>query len=235
MRITIHQPEHMPWLGFFHKMAQADTFVFLDNVQFSKNYFQNRNKLRTTDGWVWLTVPVKRTLETLIQDVTISRDARWKRKWRDTIFYSYKKAKFFDAYFQGIDDVISGDWEKLCDLNEVLIQLFAGFLGIRPTFMKASELEVTGRGSDLIFSICKTLGAKTYLSGISGREYLDLNKFESSGIEVMMQEFHHPVYKQIHEPFIPCMSVIDLLFNYGGKSLDIINGIGVPVLEEVFN
>ncbi|MBF0557351.1 MAG: WbqC family protein [Nitrospirae bacterium] len=235
MRITIHQPEHLPWLGFFHKMSGADRFVLLDNVQFSKNYFQNRNKARTADGWTWLTVPVSRTIDTLIKDVTISDDFRWKRKWKDTICYAYKKAPYFDKYFESIDNVMSNSSNNLCDFNVALIKCLAGSLNITTDLIMASELNSKGSGSDLILSICKEVGSSSYVSGISGRNYLKLDEFETAGIDVEFQEFHHPVYKQLYGPFIPCMSVIDLLFNCGDKSLDIIKGIGVQVMEEVFH
>lgn len=234
MRVTIHQPEHMPWLGFFHKIAKVDKLVILDNVQFSKNYFQNRNKVRTPEGWTWLTVPVNRSIETLIKDVAIANDPRWKRKWLDTIYYNYKKAPNFDRYFEGLSNLINEGWGKLSDLNIALLSFLSAFLNIHTEFVLASELNVNGNGSELLLDICERTSADSYLSGISGKEYLDLKKFQNTDIEVIFQEFHHPIYKQMHEPFIPCMSVIDLLFNHGDKSLDIINGIGVPVMAEVF-
>lgn len=234
MRVTIHQPEHMPWLGFFHKIAKVDKLVILNNVQFSKNYFQNRNKVRTPEGWTWLTVPVNRSIETLIKDVTIAYDQRWKKKWLDTIYYTYKKTPYFDRYFEGLSNLINEGWGKLSDLNIALLSFLSAFLNIRTEFVLASELNVNGNGSNLLLNICSALGADSYLSGISGKEYLDLKKFQNADIEVIFQEFQHPIYKQMHEPFIPCMSVIDLLFNHGDKSLDIINGIGVPVMKEVF-
>jgi hypothetical protein len=235
MLVTIHQPEHMPWLGFFHKIAQADILVILDSVQFSKNYFHNRNKVRTSSGWTWLTVPVNRTIETLIKDVAISADPRWKKKWQDTIFYNYKKAPFFDRYFESFRGLIDEEWKKLSDLNISFVYLLSDLLNIKTKFVKASGMDVTGKGSDRILALCRNLGAKRYLSGISGRDYLNLDDFRREGIRVEFQKFHHPIYRQLHEPFLPSMSVVDLLFNHGNKSLDIINGIGVPVLEEVFN
>jgi len=234
MKVTIHQPEHMPWLGFFHKINMADVFVILDNVQYRKNYFQNRNKIRTSNGWTWIKVPVSYNMDTLINNVTIVSNLKWKKKWLDTIFYNYKKTLFFNDYFKNINELINKECETLCDLNIALIELLTKFLNIKTKFIKASEIYVSGKGSDLIFDICKNLSAKTYISGISGKDYLDLKKFQDAGIEVVFQEFHHPIYKQLYEPFIPCMSVIDLLFQYGEKSLNIINGIGVPVMEELF-
>lgn len=234
MTITIHQPEHIPWMGFFHKIYRVDTFVILDNVQFSKNYFQNRNKIRTKDGWQWVTVPVAKTLETLIKDVTIVANLRWKDKWCDSIYFSCKKAKFFNNYFAQICSTVQKEYDKLSDLNIDLIKLLCKFLNIKTKILLASELKENGKASALLLNICKALDAKAYLSGVSGREYLNLEDFKREGINVIFQEFHHPIYKQLYEPFIPCMSVIDLLFNYGDKSLDIINGVGIPVMEEVF-
>lgn len=234
MKITIHQPEHMPWLGFFHKIAQADTVVLLDNVQFRKNYYQNRNKIRTADGWAWVTVPVSHNLKTLIKDVAVVPDRRWKKKWCDSIFHAYLKSRHFNDYYGGIKKVVDTDVGLLSDINIRLINTICGFLGIKTDFVRASQMGMEGSGSDLIFSICRKLKADTYISGISGRDYLELDSFRKCGTEVVFQEFHHPVYKQLFEPFIPCMSIIDLIFNYGDKSLEIINGTGVPVMEKVF-
>jgi hypothetical protein len=234
MRITIHQPEHIPWLGFFSKIIQADACVILDNVQFSKNYFQNRNKIRTHNGWNWVTVPVTRNLNTLIRDVVIADDKRWKKKWWQSIELAYKKSLYAELYLDSIYLEISKDWEKLSDLNCSFIKLLLNHLGIKTRLFMASDINTYGKGSDLILDICKYFEADTYLSGISGTNYLNLNDFHRSGINVEFQEFHHPIYTQMHQPFIPCMSVIDLLFNHGPSSRDIIQGIGVAVIEDVF-
>ena len=234
MKVTIHQPEHLPWLGFFHKVAQAELFVILDNVQFRKNYFQNRNKIRTAGGWTWVKVPVTHGSDTLIKDIAISDDSRWGKKWWGTIFYSYKKANFFEKYSGKLHDTVNREWKLLSELNIALIEILLGYLGVDVKIVKASDLSVKGKGSELILEICKEAGASTYLSGISGKDYLKTEDFRKEDIEIVYQEFHHPIYKQLHEPFMPCMSVIDLLFNHGDDSLDIINGIGVPVMDKIF-
>ena len=236
MRVTIHQPEHMPWLGFFHKINMADMFVVLDNVQFRKNYFQNRNKIRTKDGWQWITVPVKREdLHKPIKDVGVSNeDPRWKRKLLQSIYFNYSKAKFFENYWGDLSSVFDKDHALLADLNIELIRYLLEKLGIDVEIVLASSLDTTGEKGELLLNICKAVGAKTYISGISGRDYLNFDEFKKNNIKIVVQEFHHPIYKQLHEPFIPCMSVIDLLFNYGDESLNTINGIGVPVMEELF-
>lgn len=235
MRVAIHQPEHMPWLGFFHKLTMADTLIVLDNVQFRKNYFQNRNKIRTANGWSWLNVPVKYEFGQYIKDVIIDNSSkRWKKKYWDTVYLSYKKADYSNKYSQAIKSILDDEWRYISDLNLSLILKFIEFLGIDIAVKKASDLDVQGKGSELLLNICQKLDAKTYISGVSGRDYLNTKDFQGAGIEVVFQEFHHPVYRQLHKPFIPCMSVIDLLFNYGGKSLDVIKGVDIPVMEEVF-
>jgi len=232
--ITIHQPEHLPWLGFFHKINMAEKTVILDNVQFRKNYFQNRNKVRTSNGWTWITVPVHAKSTTLINEVRIAADARWKKKWWNTVHLSYAKAPYFNDYSEIIHSIIEHDWKMLSDLNFELIKAIKDMLGIKTEFVKAAELNATGKGSSLILDICRKVGAATYIAGISGKDYLVEEDFKKENVNIKYQEFHHPIYKQLYEPFIPCMSTIDLLFNYGDKSLNIINGIGVPVMEELF-
>lgn len=234
MVITIHQPEHMPWLGFFHKISRTDMVVLLDNVQFSKNYYQNRNRVRTANEWAWITVPVNFTIDTRIQDVTIASDHRWKRKWWNTISQSYGKSTYGPRYLESIREVLEQNWVYLCQFNIALIKIFCGFLGIDVRFQLASEMPVSGKGNDLIVDICRYTEASTYISGISGREYLRLEDFNAHGIVVEFQQFHHPIYKQCYEPFVPCMSVIDLLCNCGDRSRDVIRGVGVQVMKEIF-
>lgn len=235
MRVTIHQPEHMPWLGFFHKINMADVFVILDNVQYRKNYFQNRNKIRTAEGWSWLTVPVRYEFGQQIKEVSIDNsNRRWKKKYWDSIYFSYKKAPFFDRYSDSFKSLLEQQWLHICEFNIAIIIKLLKWLALRPCIIRASEMGIEGKGTALLLKICQGLGASAYISGISGKDYLNIKDFKEAGIEVVFQEFHHPVYKQLYEPFIPCMSIIDLLFNHGDKSPDIINGIDVPVMEEVF-
>ena len=217
MYITIHQPEHLPWLGFLDKAAQADCIVILDNVQFRKNYFHNRNKVRTASGFSWITVPIKRhESKILINEVEIDNTHKWALKYYKTIFYSYNKAPYFRKYNSYFQSLLQKKWEKLVDLNMELIRFLFSAFNIETEIVMSSALENTrGKGSELLLSICRQLKAKEYLSGISGKEYLDEKCFTSENIRVNYQEFYHPVYKQLYEPFMHCMSSIDLLFLYG--------------------
>ncbi|MFC2004454.1 WbqC family protein [Chloroflexota bacterium] len=237
MIVSIHQPEHIPWLGFFDKMTQAEVFVLLDNVQYRHKYFQNRNKIRSANGETWLNVPVltKGRQEQLINEVEIdSREARWREKCWHSISVNYQKSPFFEKYHGFFKDLYEKEWGLLSDLNECIIRYIAGELNLNVKLVKASELPVSGSGEILILDICKELGATTYISGISGiaakgREFEPA--FSKERIEVVYQEFHHPIYQQVYKPFIPFMSTIDLLFNYGNKSPDVLKGIGVERMD----
>lgn len=236
MIVTIHQPEHIPWLGFFDKVRRADTFVILDGAQFEKNYFQNRNKIRTQKGWSWVTVPVitKGRYPQLINQVEINNNVRWRKKCWTSIFMNYSKASFFPQYNNFLKSIYDREWTSLADLNEEIIRYIIHALGIEVEIIRASELGVTGRRTDLLLEICQKLNADVYLSGISGKDYLEEYKFTEQGIKVIYQEFYHPIYKQVYEPFIPGMSIVDLIFNHGDKSLDILMGIGVEKMDTLF-
>tara|TARA_B100000315_G_scaffold81711_1_gene74893 strand:+ start:4792 stop:5508 length:717 start_codon:yes stop_codon:yes gene_type:complete len=237
MRVIIHQPEHMPWSGFFHKANMADVYIALDNVQYRRRYFQNRNKIRNKNGLLWITVPLKKNTrdELLIKDAKISREnLKWLKKNLESIFYCYSKSNFFEYIWNDLKYLYSKDYVYLSEFNISLIKLFFQKLGLNKEIKLASTLTVSGNKSDLILNICAVVGAKTYVSGISGKEYLNIKEFKRRGIKVVYQEFHHPIYEQMHRPFIPCLSIIDILFNHGENSLDIINGRGVPVMNEVF-
>jgi len=236
MKIAIHQPEHLPWLGFLHKASLADAFVLLDNVQFRKNYFQNRNRIRTANGSSWLTVPVKRhPLNCLISQIKINNTHNWQDKIFKSISLNYQKAPYFKKYSSFFKETYSLDREFLSELNIHMIRNLLSFFGIKTNLVVASGLsDISGSKGDLLLSICQRLGADEYISGISGREYLDTESFKRSGIKVTFQDFFHPVYQQLYQPFIPCMSGIDLLFNYGDKSQEILLGAKTPRLDYQF-
>ena len=238
MIVTIHQPEHLPWLGFFDKVSHVNMYVLLDNVQFRKNYFQNRNRIRTQNGFTWLTVPVMTRGLSLqaINEIAIDNrtNPRWRQKIWTTLEQSYGRAEYWKEHERFFEQVYGKEWTSLCDLNEALIRYLLDAFSINVKIVKASDLGVAGKGSELLLNICRELKADIYFSGISGRDYLHLSQFSSSSIEVRFQEFHHPIYRQLHEPFLPCMSGVDLLFNYGPKGRKVLAGIGVDTLERVF-
>jgi len=227
MILVAHQPEYLPYLGFFYKAAKADKFIFVDHVQFEKDNFQNRNRIRTgpgPDGWDWLTVPVKNRLAQKINEVEIDNSRYWAKKHWKNIYFSYHKAPFFDKYKDFFEQLYSRKWEKLSDLNETIICYLFKELDIQVPIYRSSDYNITGQKTDMIINLCKAMEANTHLSGQGGKHYADQEKFRMSGIDNQFSDFKHPIYSQQFEPFVPNMSVIDLLFNYGPESRKIILG-----------
>lgn len=232
MIVTIHQPEHLPWLGFFDKIRQADVIVLLDTTQFAKEDFQNRNRIKTENGPVWLTVPVfkKGKSSQLITETEIFNDKKWQKRCWNLIYQYYKNAPFFEEHKQFFNDLYTQQWTKLVDLNITIIRYLVDQFGLKTKIVTASELDVYEKGStSVLLSLCKSLGADIYLSGKFGKNYLDENQFEENNIKVKYQDFHHPIYQQLWGEFIANMSSIDLLFNCGESSLDIISKANIPV------
>jgi len=225
--VTIHQPEHLPWLGFFDKMRQADVFVLLDTTQFAKDDFQNRNRIKTASGATWLTVPVYkkgRSVQTILE-TEICNDRNWRNRCWSMIEQSYRQAPYFTEYKSFFEDLYTRKWTRLVDLNTTLIRYIAEQLGITTTIITASDLGIYEHGSTLVnVTICRKLTASVYLSGKYGLNYLDETPFYEHNIEIRYQQFQHPIYPQIGGAFISHMSAIDLLFNCGATSLDIIAG-----------
>jgi len=238
MIVTIHQPEYLPWLGFCDKAINVDLFVLLDSVQFRKNYFQNRNRIRSATGPIWLSVPVslKDGHKQPIKDIRINnREARaWRVKTWKSIVQCYRRAPYFEDYAPFFESLYSQDWDLLVDLNCSVIDYVFESLGSKAKRIRSSDLGIHQSKTDLLVEICREVGATSYISGISGKDYLEMDKFSECGIELRFQEFYHPVYKQLYQPFVPCMSVIDLLFNCGPASPDVIKGIGVSKLDYLF-
>ena len=225
MVVAVHQPQYLPWLGYFNKVDRADIFVLLDNVQFKKNEWQNRNRIKAAQGWQWLTVPVMYRYPQLINEVLINYRANWQHKQRQAILSNYKKAPHYDRLEGFFEEIFSSSWQFISQLNIQIVRKLAKILGIDTPIYVASELgEFPQDPDERLIAITKHFGSDTYLAGAGGREYMDLEKYSKSGIKVLFQDFQHPVYSQLFGGFEPFMSVIDLIFNHGDKSLMIIRG-----------
>lgn len=220
--ISIHQPVYLPWLGFFEKILHSDEFVFLDDVQYEKNGFQNRNKIRTHEGSIWLTVPIKAKSKTLLKNVKIDYLSDWRKKHSKAIMLNYSKAGFFDEYWSDLEKIYDEKYEYLIELNVEIIKFLMDKLQIKTKIIFSSELGITKKSSDRILEICKKLNADTYISGIVGKEYLNVDDFAKNKINLKFQNFQHPKYKQVFDPFFPNMATIDLLFNEGPNTTKII-------------
>ena len=224
MRLAIHQPQYLPWLGYFDKINKADVFVILDNVQYKKNEWQNRNKIKTVDGWQWLTVPVLYKFPQKIQEVRINNRLSWNKKHLKSIKINYQNSQFFDKYYPRIKEILNEDWNYISKINIRLIKMIVDILGIRTKLILASTLNTEGSKTDRLISICRETGADHYLSGIGAKDYLETDKFNKENIKLEFQDFKHLVYPQQYGRFEPYMSVIDLIFNCGEDNMKIIEG-----------
>lgn len=225
MKIAISQPTYLPWIGYFDIIRQVDVFVFLDNVQFSKQSWQQRNKIKSPNGALWLSVPVFKTNRygQLIKDVVISNEDFWE-KHAKTIESNYRKADYFHEYHKDVVKIMQLNNKKLVDLNVNLIKFFMDILGIKTQTTLASQLKVNGKRSELLVNICKELGASQYFSTIGAKTYLleEIELFWNNNIEVYFHNYEHPTYRQNYPPFIPYLAIIDLIYNEGPNSYKII-------------
>jgi len=224
MILTAHQPVYLPWLGLFHKISLAETFVYFDQVQYLPKDWMNRNKIRTKDGSIWLTVPVLRKgyRDLKTSEIEINNSTNWQKKHLRSISLNYKKSPYFENYIPFFEDVYSRKWEFLGDLNEYMLKWFLDELGIKVNFLNAKNFKFQGEKSSLILNMCKKLDASTYIFGTLGKDYANVHEFEKNNIKLIFQDYNHPKYSQLYSEFVSHLSVIDLLFNHGPKSLEII-------------
>lgn len=220
MIVTIHQPEHLPWTGFFHKMLCADLYVYLDHVQYRKNYFQNRNKIVNNEGKeIWATVPLKKGLKSQrIMDKEIVDG--FGRKYTSLIESSYRNSKYFEKYFDSLMLILMNGHTKLVDLNLDIINFFRNELNIHTPTVRSSELEILSSKSEMNLDICVKLRANSYITGPSGLDYLDIKTFSEKNIDILVHNYNAPIYQS--DNFYPNLSALDLLFNHGENSRKII-------------
>jgi hypothetical protein len=225
-RVAIHQPEHLPWLGYLDKARKADEFIFLDTVAFKKNYYENRNRIRTPQGWGWVNVPVllKGRFGQTFLEVEINNKTRWAEVYFRTLLQNYSRAPFWKTYASALEEILLRPWTRLVDLNLALIGFLWSEFGIATPARRASELDAAGKKSELLLDICRKTGATVYLSGPSGRGYLVESLFAEAGIGVEYHEFHHPEYPQRFAPFVPGMASVDLLLNEGPMGIRRLDG-----------
>lgn len=224
MILTAHQPVYLPWLGLFHKIALADKFVFFDQVQYVPKDWISRNQIKTQNGPVMLTVPVLRKgyLNKKIAEIEVNNDVPWARKHWKTVLLNYGKSQYFKQYADFFEDIYNRKWDLLADLNLYMLKWFLQTLGINVPVERAGENNFEGSKSALVLDMCLKLGAEIYIFGVLGRDYTDVNTFLKAGVQPIFQSYRHPVYRQLHGDFLPCMSIIDLLFNEGPNALDIL-------------
>ncbi|TLU81981.1 MAG: WbqC family protein [Chlorobium sp.] len=222
MILTAHQPVYLPWLGLFHKIALADCFCVFDIAQYQTKDFNNRNKIKTNTGPIWLSVPVESNnhYEKKLSDIKIVNNG-WNRKHFKSIDLAYRKAPYYTHYIGELENILAiKKYTYLADLNFATLEFGLKSLGINVPIVTASKYDFKGAKSDLVLDMCKTLNANDYIFGAQGINYADISSFHRSGIAPHFQDYKHPVYPQLHGEFEPYMSIIDLLFNVGPESLN---------------
>lgn len=219
MKVSSHQPNFIPWCGYFYKIALSDAFVIADDVDFSRKSYINRNRIKTPAGALWLTLPVKKApLGTPINEMEIT-DHEDIRHLLGIIKSNYTRAIYFEPFYSRLEEVMLNSGEKLADINTALITLVLAELEIKTPLFKTSILGGTeGESTQRIISICKTMKADTYISGFGGQKYQSEELMTANGISCQVYGFRHPVYRQLWGDFIPNMSVIDLIFNCGPEA-----------------
>lgn len=225
MRIGILQPGYLPWLGFFEQMRKSDVFVIYDDVQYDKESWRNRNRIKIANGIQWLTVPVMVNLEThpLVYEVKIDNKTNWRKKHLFSIRQNYSKAPYFKNYIDIFEEAYSKEWEYLAEIDIYFILKLAECLGMKDKKpIRSSSLNIKGGRIERLINICKLFNADTFYEGAAGKNYIDDTQFLRHGIKVEFQDYKHPVYKQLYGDFVPYLSVIDLLFNHREESLAIL-------------
>ena len=221
MRVSINQPAYLPWLGYFDRIASSDLAIVLDSVRVEKGSYTNRNKMRSSNGWSWLTVPIKSSGQPFISEVQIDNQRDWRKKHFQLIHQAYAKAHHYNEHIEWVADLYAKEWTGLNELLTYSNRYFLSALSIWTPIIHSSALNVTGVKSELVLNLCKEVGATEYISGPFGIDYLDLPSFDRAGIRVTFQHYTHPLYEQCQGGFESHMSVLDLLLNCGTDSWQI--------------
>lgn len=218
--LTAHQPAYLPWLGYFHKMMLADEFVLLDAVQFEKNSFTNRNKIKVSNGEAWLTIPVemKGHIDRNVNEMTIEERSDWRRKHWNSILMNYKKSPCFSQHADFFESYYKETTSNLAEFVAISTNYFLSELKIETKINKLSELGVQTKKQDLIIDLCKATVSDMFVFGSQGKDYANVEYFNGQNISCYFQQYNHPQYHQMWGDFRPFMSIIDCLFNVGSES-----------------
>jgi hypothetical protein len=228
--VAAHQPAYLPWLGYLDKLAKSDVFVVMDDLQYERENFQNRNRVKLNHGPTWLTVPLERgeqtdrILEKKIQQQPPSRH-HWARRTWETLQIHYGRSPFFAQYKDELQDTFVRRWERLVDIDLHMLELARTWFGVTGPILRSSSFGLEGSKTDRIIDLCRKVGAKTYLSGSGASvDYLDVDLMKRAGINVIWQTFTHPIYPQRYPElgFLPNLAFLDLLLNCGPTSRQIL-------------
>jgi len=227
--VTMHQPNYLPWIGLFSKIKQADCFVIMDTFQYTKDGITHRNKVRTNAGSHYLTIPIsKEFARSKIKDVELPSDGKWREVHYQTIYQNYLKTDFFKYHADFFKELYQKDFHFLWQINVNIIRYLLKCFETNVEIIVASDLNLSPdlKHTDMIIAVLKSIGATMYLSGPSGKGYLEVEKFRQNNVNYGFARFKHPVYKQRYPGFEPNLAAIDLLFNIGPRSSEAIKESG---------
>jgi hypothetical protein len=227
MKAVILQPSYIPWRGYFHQISKADVFVFLDDVQYDRRGWRNRNRIKTAQGSRWLTIPVHsrgvQIENTPIKDIQISWEKDWIGDHWQSIESSYHRAPFFELVSPMLREYFQIKPTHLADFTIELTTGISNYIGIAGTkFIRSSSLDVTGIKTDRLISILKSISADQYLTGPSAKNYIEETKFLDNNISLEYMMYDYREYAQLYPPYDPQVSIIDLMFMTGPDSLQYI-------------
>jgi hypothetical protein len=221
MIVGIHQPNYLPYLGFFDKLKKSDIFIIYDDAQFVKGDFQQRNRIRIYHGWKWLTVPVEKKRISInqikIKSAAETENVTWQEVHFNEIHDNYKRASFYLSFEKDIRQIYEQEYDMLIDINLKLIEFMMKSFRIDTKIIFSSEFGFKSNSTEKLVDLVSAIGGDTYLSGPMGKDYLNLQLFQEKNIQVIFQEFRHPIYKQQYDRFETNMSAIDGLLNAGTK------------------
>lgn len=217
--VVIHQPDFLPWLGFFHRLVRADLYVALDHVQFvsgTSRSWTHRDRIKTVGGPRWLSLSVRKAaLGTPINEMLLAPDDAWREANLNLVRESYRAAPHFAEVFPKLEALYGARHERLVDMTLASIDLLCELLDVRIERKRSSAMAPQGASNEMLVDLLVKCGARRYLSGQGARAYFDPAPYARAGIEVDWQAFAHPVYPQLHGAFVPMLSAIDMLFNCG--------------------
>lgn len=225
MLVGIHQLHYLPWLRYFEKIARSDVFIVLDNIQYNKNGWQNRNKIKTSQGATLLTVPIVAKHQQNLDEVRIVTDNPWAKKHWRSIEQSYSKAPFFELYKDELQEIYDRTWDTLNDLNRVMLEWYLEKLKIDTSIKYASRLNVPGDATERLINLIQAVGGDLYYSGAYALDvYLDEKLLNDARIGLELQTWTAPEYEQLHGEFVPDLAILDLMMHCGPESLDVLMG-----------
>ena len=217
--VVIHQPDFASYLGFFHRFLHADFYIALDHVQFvygSRACWTHRDKIKTAQGEKWLTVSVKKApRDTAINQIELSTDTDWRKENLSLLEQNYRKAPYYNELMPELERLYAQPFPLLRDFNMASIEMLMDTLNVRIPWVWSSSLDPVGAKNELLVDLLKKVSATHYLSGAGARDYFEPEPFANAGVEVVWQDFTHPVYAQQFGNFVPYLSALDVLFNHG--------------------